>query len=125
MTDHELHLGESTIWGHALPRPAGGDGILGTVRVLEQATPERLRVVRRHLPQIDAEELTKTGARRFVDRDGREWRIPHGYIDWFQPSPVEAFAVIDQCIVPLAPSDVEESFTSVAIGEMRGGRVAS
>jgi hypothetical protein len=124
VSDFEQHLGETTIWGHALPRPAGRDGIIGTVRVLQQATKEKLRIVRRHLPEIAAEELTKTGARRFVDRDGREWRIPHGYIDWFQPSPAEAFSVIDDSVIPLAPADVEERFTSQPIGELRSERIA-
>jgi hypothetical protein len=69
VSDFEQHLGEATVYGYALPRPAGGNGILGTVRVLEQATPERLRIIRKYLPEIAAEELTKTGARSFVDRD--------------------------------------------------------
>jgi hypothetical protein len=124
MTDYEHDLGQATVYGYALPRPTGGNGILGTIRVLQQATPETLRVVRRHLPEIAAEELTKTGARSFVDRDGREWRIPHGYIDWFQPSPAEAFSVIDDSVIPLAPANAEERFTSQAIGELRSERIA-
>jgi hypothetical protein len=123
MTDYEQHLGEATVYGYALPRPTGGNGIIGTIRVLEEATPERLRVIRKYLPEIAAEELTKTGARSFVDRDGREWRIPHGFVDWYQPEPVAAFAVLDDCVVPLKPADVEERFTSTTIGELRGERV--
>jgi hypothetical protein len=32
--------------------------------------------------------------------------------------------VLDDCVVPLKPADVEERFTMQAIGEMRSERIA-
>jgi hypothetical protein len=52
VSDFEQHLGEATVYGYALPRPQGGNNTLATVRVLEQATEEKLRIVRKYLPEI-------------------------------------------------------------------------
>jgi hypothetical protein len=91
--DGATDLGAGTIGGRRLPSYRGPQGVLGVVRVLPDATADALQLARRSLIEFDEDDLEQLDARRFVDKDGVEWEIPHG--GTLHDNDAQAFVVRD------------------------------
>ena len=107
------------ISGRKVPTSTGRQGVLGTVRVLPEATQDALALARRNLREIDDADLTWLDARHFQDADGQVWRIPHGATNLYDVTAAQAFTVRDDLIVPLQRAEQADEQVTTPIGEMR------
>ncbi len=127
-------MAEDSSWeGWTSPLPSGRrleteitePGTLGTIRVLQPASENLVRSLKRRIREIPESGLTQDGD-EWVDESGERFQIVTSFVDYVDPkaSGVTAFTIRGECIVMLRPVDsADPREQTVEFGDIGGGRV--